>query len=212
MSKLTAITPQKKDKNRVNIDIDGKFSFGLDLESLVKEKLRVGLELDQKEIDRLKNLNETGLLLGQVISLLSRRPHSKREITQYLQKKHATDKQKEIIIQKLENLNYIDDEEFILWWIDQRKTFRPKGKIAIFQELRLKGIDEKLIKSVFEKNEETNENSDFIVALGLGRKRLERIKNLPEMEIKTKLSRFLASRGFEWEIIKDVIDSLMKKD
>lgn len=212
MNKITAITPQKKDKNRVNIDIDGKFSFGLDLESLIKEKLKVGLELDNKEIDRLKNLNETGLLISQVISLLSRRPHSKREISQYLHKKHATDTQKEIIVKKLESLNYMNDEEFVLWWIDQRKTFRPKGKIAIFQELRQKGIDEKLIKRIFEKNEETSENSDFLVALDLGKKRFERVKNLPEMEIKTKLSRFLASRGFEWEIIKDVIDSLMKKE
>jgi regulatory protein len=212
MSKITAITPQKKDKNRVNIDIDGKFSFGLDLESLVKEKLKIGYELDEKEIERLKNLNETGLLQSQVISLLSRRPHSKREITQYLQKKHATDKQKEIIVQKLENLNYINDEEFVVWWIDQRKTFRPKGKIAIFQELRQKGVDEKLIKSVFGKSEEKKENSDFSVALELGKKRYERVKNLPEMEVKTKLSRFLAGRGFEWEIIKDVIDSLLKKE
>lgn len=212
MSQITAITPQRNDKTRFNISVDGKFIFAADAETVIKEKLKVGKDLTPKDTDRLKSKNETGLLLNRTFALISRRPHSKKEIEQFLHKKNATDREKEHILNKLEDLKYINDEEFIKWWIDQRQTFRPKGKIALRQELRQKGIDEKLIRRILDKEEEKSINSESSLALSIAQKRLQRYQNLPSLEIKQKLSRFLASRGFEWETIKDVIDSLLKKE
>lgn len=212
MSQITAISPQKRGKTRFNVSIDGKFAVAVSAETLFREHLKVGKIVTPIEVDRLKFGNETGLLLNQTLRLLSRRPRSSKEIHQYLHKKHATDRQKEFIIQKLERANYINDEEFVKWWLNQRQTFRPKGNIALYQELRQKGVDEKLIKNILDQKGEGSETSQHSLALTLAQKRLQRLHGLSQLEAKQKLSRFLAGRGFDWETVKDVIDSLVKKD
>lgn len=209
MSQITAILPQVKDKTRFNISVDGKFAFAADAETILKEGLRVGKTLTPEDIERLKNQNETGLLINKVLGILSRRPRSKREIEQYLQKKHAAEKEKELILQRLEHLGYINDEEFIKWWREQRQTFRPRGKRALYQELRQKGIAEELIKKMLE---DTDEKSEFNLAQRLAQKRLSHYGNLSGFAFKQKMGRYLSSHGFSWDTIKDVIDSLVKKD
>ncbi len=42
-------------------------------------------------------------------------------------------------------------------------------------------------------------------------KRLGRYQSLPLEEKKQKLTAFLARRGFDWEAIKKVVDSLFQK-
>ena len=49
MPSITAIKPQKS-KNRINIYLDGKFGFGLDLENFVKFGLKVEQELSEERI------------------------------------------------------------------------------------------------------------------------------------------------------------------
>jgi regulatory protein len=211
MSQITSILPQVKDKTRFNIFVDGKFAVAADAEIVLKKNLKVGKEITPEDVEQLENQNKIGLLMNQVLGIISRRPRSKREIEQYLHKKHATDKQKEIIIMKLGNLGYVNDKEFIDWWLDQRQTFRPRGKIALFQELRQKGIDENLINEQLEKNEEEGK-SEFILARKLAEKRLSRYKNLPPLELRQKMTRYLIQRGFTWDTAGEVIDSLVKKD
>ena len=43
-------------------------------------------------------------------------------------------------------------------------------------------------------------------------KKLRLWQNLPSDEFRQKLTGFLASRGFSWETIKDVIDEILKKE
>ena len=48
MPTITSIKPQRNQK-RVNIYLDGKFGFGIDLENLVTLRLRVEQELTEEE-------------------------------------------------------------------------------------------------------------------------------------------------------------------
>jgi hypothetical protein len=52
--KITAIKAGRNPRvRRSNVYLDGKFAFSLDNEVVVKEKLRVGLELTSAEVDML---------------------------------------------------------------------------------------------------------------------------------------------------------------
>ena len=84
---VTSIEPQKKKPDRFNIFVDGKFSFGLDAETLVKSGLKTGREISEKEIKKLVFENETNKLMEKALRFLSFRPRSESEVRRYLRRK-----------------------------------------------------------------------------------------------------------------------------
>jgi hypothetical protein len=42
MNEITEISPQLKDKTRCNVYVDGRFCCGLTLETVIKNRLKVG--------------------------------------------------------------------------------------------------------------------------------------------------------------------------
>lgn len=85
--KLTAIKPAVKNQHRVNIFINQKFSFSLDLNQLTDAQLKVGQTLDLEQIEQLKSLSNFGKLYQRALEYLASRPHSTKEIQDYLRRK-----------------------------------------------------------------------------------------------------------------------------
>ncbi len=73
------------------------------------------------------------------LKLLSIRPRSKEEIKGRLlwfsKKKGIPNKFVEKLIEEFVFHNFLNDEEFANWWVEQRCSFRPKGQRAIRFEL-----------------------------------------------------------------------------
>ncbi len=199
--RVTAITPQKKRKERVNIYLDGIFSFGLDLDNLVKNHLKIGMELSDDDVSRLTGEGTNALLYNKVLSLISRRPRTEKEIRDYLTKNDAGQTVVQSMIAKLKDRKFLDDEVFAKWFIEQRSTFRPKGKTALVQELRQKGIDRELIEGTFE-NEPVDEVGLAKAALA---KKLRQFDRLPPDKRKEKIIGFLSRRGFTWDTVRTIL-------
>ncbi len=160
-------------------------------------------------------MDDYQLLIDKALKLISLRPRSKKEITGKLQflgiKKGTPPKILEKVIQDLEDRGLINDREFILWWKEQRDTFRPKGTRLLKMELRNKGIDSRLIDEVLEESENI-QSHEFELALSLAQKRASKIDYFPIKQQKEKIAGLLSRRGFSWEIIYKVIDTVLKKD
>ncbi|MCJ7793237.1 MAG: RecX family transcriptional regulator [Candidatus Marinimicrobia bacterium] len=195
---ITKIKAQKNQK-RVNLYLDGKFAFGLDADNFLKAGLKVGQPLSQKQVNDLIFKNEFQKLLDRTLRLIARRPHSDKEIRDYLKKKKTSLKIIEEIMKRLKKLNQVNDEEFTQWWVEQRVTFRPRGKFGLTMELRQKGIENNLIEKTVEKINE------LPLAEKVAQKKTKFLKNLPRKEAYQKLSAYLARRGFSWETIKIVV-------
>jgi len=205
MPQVTKIKSQKN-KKRVNIYLDGKFAFPLDADNFLKAGLKIGQQLSEKEVEDLIFKNQSQKLLDKTFRLLSLRPRSEKEIKDYLKKKKALPKLSTWVIKKLKKQKIINDNVFASWWVEQRSTFRPRGKFGLTMELRQKGVEEKIIKKTVE--EKVNEPP---LAKKLAQKKLKSYKNLPRKEFHQKMSAFLARRGFSWQTIKTVIDEIVKK-
>ena len=50
MAKITSISVQEKNKKRCNLFLDNEFFAGVSLETALKFRLKVGLEVDQKDL------------------------------------------------------------------------------------------------------------------------------------------------------------------
>jgi regulatory protein len=142
------------------------------------------------------------------IRFLSFRPRSEKELRDYLVKKKCDDLTAKRIIESLTRDKFLNDQEFTKWWVEQRTILKPKASRVIKFELKQKGISKELLDNFFEENED----SDFANALKLAEKKLPRYARFEDKrKVYEKLGRFLASKGFDWDTIKAVIDRCLAK-
>lgn len=148
------------------------------------------------------------------LKLLSFRPRSeaetKEKLTRYSVKKSIPIQTIEGVIEKLISQNLINDEDFVKWWIDQRRSFRPKGIFAIALEMQGKGISKELIDRVLS-NQGIGKEQEFDSAFQLAEKKIRSYGKLPIHIMRKKIGNLLFRRGFDWDIIYKVIDALLEK-
>lgn len=206
MGIITALEPQKKKKNRVNIFVDGEFAVGLSQDIVFKNRLKAGKEISSQQLEQLVKENELDKILLKVYRFLSYRPRSEKEIRDYLAKKKTSVLLTALVIKTLEKQKYLDDKEFASWWVDQRMQFRPVGEWVLKAELLQKGISKKIIEEMVNGQWSIVNSQDL--ALKAAKKKLRRYKGLDQIEFRRKMGNFLARRGFDWETIKEVTEKI----
>ena len=98
-------------------------------------------------------------------------------------------------------MGYIDDQKYAENFALYKKN---KGKNALRFELKMKGVDDEIINAVLKKIESQKD-----VIFTLAQKFLKNKKPAPDL--KQKLFRHLASKGFEFEEINLVITEIFKE-
>jgi regulatory protein len=191
---------QQKNKNRVNVYLDDKFGFGIDLDNFVLLHLKVNQELTDKEIEEIVKKAEFQKTLDKLLRFAMVRPRSEKEVSDYFRRKQVHESMHDKLIEKLKHLELLDDAKFAKWWIGQRQSFRPKPKRILNQELRIKGIKPEIIEQVMG----TEEIDEEKMAKELLAKKMYKWKNLESREAHQKMSQYLAGKGFSWDIVEKV--------
>lgn len=204
MPRITAIEPQKKNPQRVNLYLDGEFAFGV--AGLVAAWLRVGQELDEGQVAALQTEDEQETVYQKALHFLSYRPRSSAEVRRNLTKRGILGPLVEATIQRLQRAGLVDDAAFAQAWVENRNTFRPRSRSALRIELRRKGLDEEVIGSVLE--EKVDEES---LARQAARKYAHRLRDLEWPEFRQKLGGFLARRGFSYATAAPVVSEVWKE-
>lgn len=148
------------------------------------------------------------LLVNAAIRFVSFRPRSKKELTDFLNKKLTRWKVSGAglltkVIGRMEELGYADDVKFAEWWVEQRTDFKPKGNRYIQMELRGKGVPDAVIDSVLASRGSV---SLLTAARQAVAKKMPLWAKLPVLARKKKLYDYLGRRGFDFEIIRKLID------
>lgn len=199
MATVTSIKPQKN-KKRVNIYLDDKFGFGIDLENFVKLGLKVEQELSDEKVKEIVKKAEFQKNLDKLLAFATLRPRSEKEIHGWFLRKKIHESLQKDLFDRLKHFELVDDEKFAKWWITQRIEFRKKGKRALAFELRNKGIKSEVINNVLSEIDIDERG----MALDLLAKKAG---NWDEQ----KCLRYLARRGFDWETAKSAVDDFMRK-
>jgi len=145
-----------------------------------------------------------------VLKFLSFRPRSEFEINEYMLRKGWDEETRKKIMEKLKNLQLIDDEAFARQWLASRTHFRPEGRSLVKKELRKKGIKREIIDQLLQ--DERGSATEEMLAEKYARKKMERLKSLPVLVAKRRLFSALLMRGFDNEIAKTVVDKLLERE
>lgn len=207
MPLITKIKPQKN-KKRVNIYLDGKFGFGLDLENFMKLGLKVEQELSEGEIEKILKKAEFQKVSDKLLKFATLRPRSEKEINDWLRKHKVYKSLHKGLFNRLKRLELMDDEKFAKWWLGQRIQFKFKSKRELENELRIKGINNNIIEDVLSEVD----IDEGKIAKELLEKKRYRWEKLPRIEAKKKMSEFLARKGFDWGVIKKVTNDFLDKN
>ena len=85
--KITNLSTQQRDPNRINVFVDDKYRFSLDVSQVVSLGVKVGREYDEQELAELEQESQFGKLYGRALEYCLMRPHSAREVRDYLWRK-----------------------------------------------------------------------------------------------------------------------------
>ncbi len=224
MYRITQVEPQKRNLSRFNVFLDGKFAFGVDEDLVVERRLVVGKEIFQEDLEKILFEVEVGKLMERMYGFVSIRQRSEKEIRDYLKnlsfkrKIKDQDELSEVIIEslinKLKQKGLINDEQFAKDWIAARRKSKNKGANALKAELYQKGISRGVISEVMseEFRVQRGAQTETELARQALEKKLKSWRSLSEMEFKKKAYGFLTRRGFEYPVIEDVLEKLLKKE
>lgn len=201
--KVTALTPQQRNKERVNIFLDGKFAFGL--AAIVAARLKPGQSLSDDQIAHLQSLDEVEEAYNKALSYLSYRPRSKAELERYLKGKKLADESAAQVMERLAQLQLVDDGEFARYWVENREQFAPRSKYALRSELRQKGLSSGDVDAAVGALDEDAS------AYEAARKRAARLSALDRETFQRRLSGFLARRGFGYAVVKRIVTRLWRE-
>lgn len=206
---VTAIKKQERKKDRVNVYLDGEFGFGIDLENLLKFKIKVERELTEDEIKKILEEAEYTDIRDKLLNYATLRPRSEKEIDTWFYKKKVHDSMHKRLKDKLRKLDLLDDKEFAKWWVGQRLEFKFRSKRQLNQELRKKGISRDLINEVIGKS--VDQDYESKAATELLERKAYRWKNKKDLKTKKKMMDFLARKGFNWDTVRKAVDGYLEE-
>lgn len=210
--KITDISVQARNNDRVNISVDGKYRFSLDMLQVTELGIKVGKEFSEEELTQLEDESQFGKLYSQALEYTLMRPHSAREVRDYLWRKTQSTKYKardgqikdrqgvtranaDRVLTRLIDRGYIDDEAFAKYWRDNRQLTKGISSRKLIAELRSKGIESPIIDRVMQ-NSPREERSEIQKVLAKKRHKYDDEK---------KLITYLMRQGFAYDVIREAL-------
>jgi regulatory protein len=194
--KISKISEQTKNKDRVNIYIDAKYAFSLTLGQLLALHLKTDDKIDTDSLILYKKMSESGKLKMRTIEWLMIRPHSVKELRDYLKRKKLELIEIDTWAQELQEKRYLNNESFAVWWVDQRRR-QQRSATYIKHELRSKGVAEDIINEALE----SYELDDSAVL----KKLITHKRTLLKYQDNKKLISYLMQQGYNYSLIKEVL-------
>lgn len=195
---ITALKAQKKNPNRISVYLDGEYTFGV--ARIVAAWLRIGQLLSEEAIDRLKQQDTLEVAYLRALNLLSYRSRSEAELQRKLTERGFEAQVVEAVIQRMKENKFLGDEKFASDWVENRSTFRPRGRRLLELELRQKGVAEESIQRALAETEDED-----TLAYQSAAKYARRLAGKDWETFRKRLGAYLMRRGFSYGTIAPVL-------
>lgn len=206
--RITALKIQVRDKNRVNVFVDGKYSFSLDITQVADLGIKTGVEYSAEELAELENESQFGKLYTRSLEYALTRPRSQREMRDYLYrktrdtltktgqiKKGASKELTERVFDRLIEKGYLSDEKFARFWVENRNVRKGSSQRKLQTELQAKGVDKAIIEEVLQDSDRSDKDELRKVIA----------KKAKRYDDEQKLMAYLMRQGFRYDDVKEAL-------
>lgn len=207
MPLISRIIEQKRRANRRSVYLDGKFAFGCNQNVVVRFKLKEGLNLSTEQLTAILQGTVRQECFDAAMKFLERRLHSRDELSRKLIRKEYTPEMVNDVLADLQRMGYVNDEQFAKTNAEAAAQHRKHGKRRAMVELLKKGVDRETARSAVEEVYDTTDS--LAIARQLAQKKAGSLRRLDPTVARRRLAGMLARRGFEYDVVKPVIDEVI---
>lgn len=216
---ITDLRQGIKNPNRVNVFVNSRFAFSLDVTQVVDLKLKIGRVLTEEELAECKRASEFGKTYQRALEWVLVRPRSVRELSDYLKRRERKQELEErkrewqdvkeqknrkkkdrtkynfddVIIERLINKGYVDDRKFAEYYVENRFVKKGISQKRLRIELMRKGVTKEIIDEVLSGRDD-EEEARKIIAKKRGKYDDE------------KLVAYLCRQGFTYDLAKRLVE------
>lgn len=212
--KITGISVQVRDSNRVNVSVDGKYRFSLDVFQVGDLGLRIGKEYSEEELQALEVESQFGRMYARALEYSMVRPRSIKEMRDYLWRKTLSRKVKtktgEVVerpgvsqevtgrvLERLVDRGYVDDEKFTQFWVEYRHVRKGTSLRRLKLELAQKGVARETVDRIVSESERNDKSElEKIIARKQAR--------YPDRQ---KFIQYLMRQGFSYDDVVSAVDA-----
>lgn len=217
--RVTDIKEAVRDRNRVNIYIDSKYYCSLDISQVVDFGVKIGREFSEEELAQLKRASDFGKFYSRALEYVLMRPHSTKEIKDYLKRKTINKKVRirnlktgeyqtkiregydasliPLVIERLEQHGHLDDERFARIWVENRHIKKGISNRKLRNELTEKGVDKRIIDAVLQ-DDARNEREELRKVIA---------RKASRYADRQKLMQYLVRQGFNYSDVSEELST-----
>lgn len=203
VAEITAITPQKKDKTRCNIEVDGRFYCGMKLETVIKNRLKAGQTVSADELSRMQLESEKTTAFDKALTHITATAKTEREIRLFLQKKGYLQDVCDYVTEKMKSYGFLDDETYAQTYA--KSAGKEKGRRWIAMKLKQKGVSDEAVESALDGLQDETESAKRVLEKYLRGKE-------PDAKTLQKAYAHLLSKGYDYDTAKAALAGLRDED
>ena len=173
-------------------------------DTLLRFGLQVGMDLSAEDVVELKEAAQQYSVRSRGAHMVSSRMLSRKELTDRLERRGATEEEAADTADWLEHLGALDDAAYAAAVV-RHYSRMGYGKLRLRQELQRRGIHRELWDAALE---EAGDSAQIIEALLQSRLKGRR----PDSDEGRKLAAMLQRRGFTWQEIRPILSHFLDGD
>lgn len=212
--RITDLKQGVRNHDRVNVYVNDKFSFSLDVSQVVDFKIKKGLVISEEQLEEFKKASEFGKLYQRALEWVLLRPRSERECRDYLKRKlimslrgsslsprsncgfpsEDINEFSDRIIQRLKVRKYLDDLRFAEYYVENRFVKKGVSLKRLRVELMKKGVSKDIIDEVLANSDRSDEEEILKI---IAKKRAKYDDE--------KLTAYLLRQGFLYDSVRELV-------
>lgn len=200
MKKITDIKPQVKTPTRCNIYLDNVFYCGMELETIMRHRLKIGTEIDPEKLAEIQAESESMRALDKALNFISRSQKTKKQVKEYLEKKGYLSSVIDVVLDKMSAYKFVNDQSYAKDYA--KGASKDKGKRLIALELSKKGVSPSDMQEALE-----NIEDESAAAARVAEKYLRNKEKTKENAL--KCYKYLLSKGFSYDTAKSATDKII---
>jgi len=207
MPKITQISENKKNKDRVSIYVDDQFVLACHKELIYKKGLKKDLEIDINLLKEVAHEDDYFKAKDAAFKFLEKTMKTESQLRDKLLEKEFDQVTIDRVVLMLEEYKLLDDHKYALQFLTEK--LRTRGLKKVSYELHQKGISKEVLDEVLETMDTGSIEEESCGKLAEKKFREIQKKEVDSYKQKNKLYAFLAGKGYDYETINSVIRRIM---